>query len=211
MGLESSEFPWKPFLWPSPHVTSQVGCNQTPTGQRMSSQTAILGFHPNCLHFLFKLVISPQVFLLPIRRFVGREKVGTGTQTLPGPLGAPPHCPESSGTPQPQEWPPLTRTLSWGPAGPQREEPRRQQWREGLTQQQNGRWRVGTTVQSELGRLILDLFQEHTFQWKEMGAGPEQPMISKYSQQRLWDSGTAGDVQGVRLRGSRRLSPALAW
>ena len=89
MGLESSEFPWKPFLWPSPHVTSQVGCNQTPTGQRMSSQTAIPGFHSNCLHFLFKLVISPQVFLLPIRRLVGREKVGTGTQALPGPLGEP--------------------------------------------------------------------------------------------------------------------------
>ena len=72
-------------------------------------------------------------------------------------------------------------------------------------------WGVGvdTTVQSELGRLTLDLFQKHTFQGKEMGAGPEQPMISKYSQQRLWDS--AGDAQGVRPRGSRRLSPALAW
>lgn len=65
-GLERSEFPWKPFLWPSLHVISQVGCNQTPTGQRMSSQTAILGFHPNYLHSLFKLVISPQVLSLPI-------------------------------------------------------------------------------------------------------------------------------------------------
>lgn len=47
--LERSEFPWKPFLWPSLHVISQVGCNQTPTRRRMSSQTAVLGFHPNYL------------------------------------------------------------------------------------------------------------------------------------------------------------------
>lgn len=75
-GLDRSEFPWKPFLWPSLHVISQVGCNQTPTGQRMSSQTAILGFHPNCLHFLFKLVISPQVRPCLSRDLLGRGHSG---------------------------------------------------------------------------------------------------------------------------------------
>lgn len=79
-GLDRSEFPWKPFLWPSLHVISQVGCNQTPTGQRMSSQTAILGFHPNCLHFLFKLVISPQVSPCPSRDLLGRG--GSGRLSL---------------------------------------------------------------------------------------------------------------------------------
>jgi hypothetical protein len=155
----------------------------------MSSQTAILGFHPNCLHFLFKLVISPQVFLLPIRRFVGKENVGTGTQTLPGPLGEPPHCPESFGTPQHQERPLLTRTLSLGPTGPQREELGWQHWREGLTRPQwvTPEWQGAPLSRVNWEDLWLDLFQVHTFQGKEMRAGPEQPMISKYSKQRLRD------------------------
>lgn len=90
-GLHRSEFPWKPFLWPSLHVISQVGCNQTPTGQRMSSQTAILGLHPNCLHFLFKLVISPQGISCPSRDLLrSGEFWATVPPSLPRPQREPP-------------------------------------------------------------------------------------------------------------------------
>lgn len=93
-GLHRSEFPWKPFLWPSLHVISQVGCNQIPTGQRMSSQTAILGFHPNCLHFLFKLVISPQGIPCPSRDLLrSRELWATVPPSFPRPQRIPPTWP----------------------------------------------------------------------------------------------------------------------
>lgn len=97
-GLHRSEFPWKPFLWPSLHVISQVGCNQTPTGQRMSSQTAILGFHPNCLHFLFKLVISPQGIPCPSRDLLGSGELwATVPSSLPRPQRVPPTWPGDYG------------------------------------------------------------------------------------------------------------------
>lgn len=84
-GSERSEFPWKPFLWPSRHVISQVGCNQTPTGQRMSSQTSVLGFHPNYLHFLFKLVISHKCSLCPSQDLLGRGSPRHAPEYSPGP------------------------------------------------------------------------------------------------------------------------------
>ena len=61
--------------------------------------------------------------------------------------------------------------------------------REGLTRPQwvTPEWRGAPLSRVNWEDLLLDLFQVHTFQGKEMGAGPEQPMISKYSKQRLRD------------------------
>lgn len=154
----------------------------------MSSQTAIPGFHPNCLHFLFKLVISPQVFLLPVQRSAGKGEVGTGTHTQPGSLGVPPSGPESSGTSWPQEWPHLTRYLSLDPSGPRREGPNGSSGERPPQATGSDSRMVGTTVQNEWGQLTAKHFAGvHTIQGKAMGLGPRYQGTLKSSEPRPQD------------------------
>lgn len=79
----------------------------------MSSQTAILGFHPNGLHFLFKLVISLHVFPCPKE---GRGSSRRARRHSLGPVGVPPNSGLTNSLSRPG--PP-----SLGPSGPQRETP----------------------------------------------------------------------------------------